>query len=300
MVSTMAANKQQQPAKTFPPPVSVDEMFPSEHIKCADLRGEPRTFTIDKVLKQEVVDLKSQDQDGGKQKMKARGVVRFKETDQTLVMNRTNATLLMTMFGNNPQLWAGKRVTLNPETTQFGRDTVPCIRIGGSPDIDRDMRAYVKMPRKTRPLEFVLRCTRQSAPVIADYEKCEDLLQFEGLETRRKDWWPKVPTTQKPALKEAAEACNKRLLEAQQAEQQRESAVDEWAEGDEPEDLESQAEGEQQPFDPVASLQQLATPADAAALEAAWAAACDYYGALNQEVPPDQEAAYIISKEQFA
>lgn len=259
-------------------------MFPTEHIKCADLRGEPRTFTIKQVVKQEV---------DGEKGVKVRGVVKFGETDQTLVMNRTNAILLMAMFGANPQAWAGKRVTLNPDRTQFGRETVDCIRIGGSPDIDRDMRVPVKLPRKKNPVEYTLRCTRQFAPTVSDYEKCQDQTAFEGLEQRRGQYWKRVPTADKEKLKAAADACKQRLAQELTArETQQETALDPLL-GTEGNAVDAPA------FDPAKSLDELKQPASREALEFSWSTVCDHFDALGAEIPLDYEAAYQLSKESF-
>ncbi len=296
------AQQQQQPKK-FAPPVSVDEMFPTEHIKCADLRGEPRTFTITTVAKQEV---------DGEKGIKVRGVVKFKETDQSLVMNRTNASLLMAMFGPNPQAWLGKRVTLKPDETKFGPDTVPCIRIGGSPDIERDIRAPVKLPRKKNPVVYTLLRTLQSAPTIADYESCKEQVQFEGLEARRKQFWGKVPSPQKPPLKEAAEACGKRMVAEQQEREQREAAeaaaataaaqagLDAALTDESEEGAEIEPDGDSPPLDLAKALQDLQKPADRDALDATWSLVVDYFDRLGQDVPATHRAAYQLSQEDFA
>jgi hypothetical protein len=282
----MAQQDQQQPKKTFAPPVSIGEMFPTEHIKCADLRGQSRTYTIKQVVKQEVE---------GDKGIKVRGVIKFQETDQSLVMNRTNATLLMTMFGANPQEWAGKKVTLDPSTTKFGPETVECIRIGGSPDIDRDMRAAVKLPKRS-PVNYTLRCTRQYAPTLADFESCKELAEFEGLDRRRIEYWKKIPTAHKEPIKAAALACKERLeSEAEQAAKQAAAAQQE-AQAEQQAD----ATGEDEPFDAEKALADLTTPADRDALEATWSDVVDHFDAMGQEIPVPYDAAYQLSKEQFA
>lgn len=282
MVNDMAQEQQQQ--KTFAPPVSVDEMFPTEHIKCADLRGQPRTFTIAQVVKQEVE---------GEKGKKVRGVVKFRETDQSLVMNRTNAILLMAMFGANPQDWAGKRVQLNPDRTQMGRETVDCIRVGGSPDIDRDIKASVKLPKRSATT-VVLRCTKLFAPSIADYERCDDLTAYEGLEVRRAQYWKRVPTNDKAPLKAAADACRDRLAREEQVRsEQQESALTSMLGTDGGSDALVEFDAEQ-------SLQDLKAPASRDALESTWSAVVDHFEALGAEIPLDYEAAYQLSKESFA
>lgn len=75
-------------------------------------------------------------------------VIYFREARRGWIVNVTNATLISTMFGDNVQEWVGKRVTLKVEPVRFGGNTLPGIRVAGSPDIPHTMQATIKMPRK--------------------------------------------------------------------------------------------------------------------------------------------------------
>lgn len=100
-------------------------MFDKQHIGAWDLAdkdGKPRdvTLTIEKVHAGTV---------GHGAKASKKPVIAFKGTKKTLACNVTNATAIAGMYGNNTTKWIGKRVTLYPTTTTFGRETVDCVRV---------------------------------------------------------------------------------------------------------------------------------------------------------------------------
>jgi hypothetical protein len=134
-------------------PVDYSQLFPGRFIK-AGLFTEPRpTYTIADV------DLEDLPQDDGTNK--ARGIVSLVESKMQLCLNRTNAECLKSMFGNRVRDWIGKRVTFcvekdrdpsNPKTK------VDAIRVFGSPDIDSDTSATIKLPKR-KPYERPLKKT---------------------------------------------------------------------------------------------------------------------------------------------
>lgn len=143
-------------------PVDFAELFPGRFIK-AGLFTEPRpTFTISDV------DLEELPQDDGTNK--ARGILSLAETNMQLCLNRTNAECLKSMFGNKVKDWIGKRVTFcvekdrdpaNPKTK------VDAIRVFGSPDIETDTSATIKLPKRKpyeRPLKRTEAATKQRQP----------------------------------------------------------------------------------------------------------------------------------------
>lgn len=50
-------------------------------------------------------------------------------TKKGLAINATNAKTIAGMYGNHVEEWAGKRITLFKTTTQFGSETMDCLRI---------------------------------------------------------------------------------------------------------------------------------------------------------------------------
>jgi len=115
--------------------MDVDLMFQGRFIKAADLMGKDVTLTIQDVCMEEL------EGDKGKE---MKGIVSFVGKKRKWVLNRTNALCLKAMFGRETDQWKGKRVTLYPTT--FNED--PCIRVKGSPDLDKPLEFELKLPRK--------------------------------------------------------------------------------------------------------------------------------------------------------
>lgn len=123
-------------------PVDWDELYPGRFLKAGELRGRQFTLTI------ESVDLDELEGDKGK---KIKGVISFRETPKQLALNKTNGICLREMFGRSLSMWEGKRVTIFPG--QWNGDD--CIRIWGSPDIDKDQEITVQLPRK-KPFKMTM------------------------------------------------------------------------------------------------------------------------------------------------
>lgn len=120
-------------------------LFPSLYLREADLKGKDVTLTI------EAVQLETLQMAGGR--AETRPVVYFvetakkaetlpfedtkkmkdntsrKTTEKRLVLNKTNTKSIMKMHGNETDTWTGKKVTLYPTTTKFGKEMHTCIRI---------------------------------------------------------------------------------------------------------------------------------------------------------------------------
>lgn len=98
-------------------------LYPSEYIKAAELRGRDVSLTIKSVSVEEL-------QLRGQNKTKSKPVVTFEERPKRFVMNRTNAEIIATAIGSKyTKDWVGRRITLYPTTTLFGKKTVECIRV---------------------------------------------------------------------------------------------------------------------------------------------------------------------------
>ncbi len=93
------------------------DTYKGAFLRAADLKGTPLKLTIDNIALEEVGD------DGRKP------VMAFRETEQKLVLNRTNASVLAEAFGDDMAAWEGQEILLRPEMTDFGGKRVPCLRI---------------------------------------------------------------------------------------------------------------------------------------------------------------------------
>ena len=96
-------------------------MFDRDYIKSFDLDGRDATVTIAKVVAGELVS-------EGNKKSRA-PILSFEGKDKRFVCNKTNGKIIAGMYGPKVAAWVGKRITLFPTTTKFGRDTVECIRV---------------------------------------------------------------------------------------------------------------------------------------------------------------------------
>jgi len=131
-------------------PVDFDQLYPGRFIKAGDLTGKQVTVTITDIALDEL------EGDAGK---KVKGIISFKESPKQLCLNKTNGLCLRAMFGRKLSDWVGKRVTLFPSSWN-GED---CIRIWGSPDIERDEEIVVQLPRK-KPTKMTMHKVGKASP----------------------------------------------------------------------------------------------------------------------------------------
>jgi hypothetical protein len=130
--------------------VDYELLFPGRFLRASDFKGKSVTLTISDV------ELEALPQDKGGDK--DRGIVHFHETTKGLVINRTNASAIVAMFGRDTADWTGHKVTFKPETVKLGRESVLGIRVAGSPEIQAPVTFELKLPRK-KPREVTLQPT---------------------------------------------------------------------------------------------------------------------------------------------
>lgn len=106
--------------------MTLSVMFPSKYLKCSDLQGRNVPITISKVTIEDVP------MTGGKKERKC--VLSLAKTKKQLVIGKTNGYALGVLISSNAKTWEGKKITLCPDVTMFGKKKMPCIRIIGSSD----------------------------------------------------------------------------------------------------------------------------------------------------------------------
>lgn len=136
---------------------SYDVMYPGRFLKSADLDGKIVTVTI--------ADINAEEIEGDKNKKKREYILTFVGKKKSFVLNKTNACLIVQMFGKNPNTWRGKRVTIYPTQCRFGPKTVDCIRVYGSPDVTEDVAVAEKIGRSM--LKATLHAVKGSKPETA-------------------------------------------------------------------------------------------------------------------------------------
>jgi hypothetical protein len=131
----------------------VDDMFPTAYMKAGELGGNKPTYTI------KHIEARAFEGDKGKQ---WKGIATFEEIEQQWTINKTNMLCIKAMFGELVPAWYGKRIVLFPTKDRFGREIVDCIRVWGSPDIDRDITVEIKFPKKKPAKMTMHKVTDQS------------------------------------------------------------------------------------------------------------------------------------------
>ena len=144
----------------MPKPSTYSELFPGRFLKADLLKGQKVNLTI------KDADLEGLEGEDGKKQMKA--ILSFEERPLQLVCCKTNGISIRAMFGSNLADWIGKRVTLYEDSW----NSEPCIRVYGSPDIPKDMKITIQLPRR-RPMERVLHAVKSgkvAAPANPDLD----------------------------------------------------------------------------------------------------------------------------------
>jgi arabinogalactan endo-1,4-beta-galactosidase len=94
----------------------ISDAFPSNYLKASDLQGRNVTVTISHV------DMETLGQD-------TRPVLYFKGKEKGLVLNKTNATNIAQMYGDDTEDWSGGEVILYEAMVDFQGKTTPAIRV---------------------------------------------------------------------------------------------------------------------------------------------------------------------------
>jgi hypothetical protein len=135
-------------------PKTFDDLYPGRFLKAGNFDGKKVTLTI------KDCDLEELEGDDGK---KTKAIVSFEETPRMLVACKTNGLCMREMFGAELSAWRGRRVTLFP--SEWNGE--PCIRVWGSPELDREVDVEVKLPRR-KP--FRMRMHKTSAAKVPEHD----------------------------------------------------------------------------------------------------------------------------------
>jgi len=94
-----------------------NKFFPSDFVSSEDLLGREVSGTIEGVVMQSMGD-----NEGEKPVVKLKGC-------KDLVLNKTNASVIANMYGNDYTLWRGKSITLDAEDVMFKGRMVKGVRV---------------------------------------------------------------------------------------------------------------------------------------------------------------------------
>ena len=100
--------------------MNIEQAFPSNYVKASDLNGKPSLLTIRTCVREEL------GQGNDKEK---KPVLYFKEAQKGLVLNKTNANVIVDAYGKMTEDWEGKPVEVYPTQVEFKGKLVDGIRL---------------------------------------------------------------------------------------------------------------------------------------------------------------------------
>lgn len=98
---------------------SLHDMYPSKYLSAHDIPEEGVVVTIDDVIMEKM-------QDGV-----LKPLISFKEhtIEKGMICNKTNATTIAKLYGDDTDEWIGARITLYPTETPMNGEMKACIRV---------------------------------------------------------------------------------------------------------------------------------------------------------------------------
>ena len=98
----------------------IDSAFPSKYLKASDLQGRNVTVKMGRVEQEKIGD-----------DMKL--ILYFQGKEKGVVLNKTNANNVATIYGGETEDWYGKEITLVEAMVDFQGKSVPAIRMRAPP-----------------------------------------------------------------------------------------------------------------------------------------------------------------------
>jgi arabinogalactan endo-1,4-beta-galactosidase len=95
---------------------NINEAFPSNYVKAADLKGRQLTVKMDRVEYEMIGDDKKL-------------ILYFVGKDKGMVLNKTNANNIATIYGDETDDWRDQEIVLFEAMVDFQGKTVPAIRV---------------------------------------------------------------------------------------------------------------------------------------------------------------------------
>ncbi len=105
--------------------MKISTAFPSNYIKASDLNGQPWDMKIRTAAMEDL---------GQGNDKESKPVLYFDGVQKGLVLNKTNATNIAKVYGDDTGNWTGKDIQVFPTTTEFKGETVDAIRVRVVPE----------------------------------------------------------------------------------------------------------------------------------------------------------------------
>src|SRR3990172_2487850 len=101
--------------------MKVSAAFPSKYLKADDLEDRDWSVTIKSVVIEDI---------GQGEQKQEKMIIYFHELDKGLVANKTDATVIEKLYGDETDAWKGKPITLWPNhDVEFKGEIVSAIRV---------------------------------------------------------------------------------------------------------------------------------------------------------------------------
>jgi hypothetical protein len=97
--------------------MNVDELYPSKYLSAGDLQGKEPTVTITQITMEKMTD--------GQNKP----CIFVNNRPKGIILNKTNAMAIASMYGKNTDAWIGKKIKLVKVWTDFQGKPVEAIRL---------------------------------------------------------------------------------------------------------------------------------------------------------------------------
>jgi hypothetical protein len=132
---------------------NINEAFPSNYIKAADLKGRQVSVKMDRAEYEMI---------GNDKKL----ILYFVGKDKGMVLNKTNANNIATIYGDDTDSWRDQEIVLFEAMVDFQGKTVPAIR--------------VKAPARPRPNggNITTGLQQRAAPALQQHNDHDDEIPF--------------------------------------------------------------------------------------------------------------------------
>jgi hypothetical protein len=134
--------------------MNIDEAFPSKYVKSSDLKGREITVIIERADIEKV---------GDDRKL----VLYFQNKEKGLICNKTNATMIADLYGNDTDQWIGREIVLHPARVMFQQRMVDAVRVKGPvrrSNVQTRPHAIAEHPRPADDFGPPMSNGRRSAP----------------------------------------------------------------------------------------------------------------------------------------
>lgn len=132
---------------------NINEAFPSNYLKAADLKGRQVSVKMDRAEYEMI---------GQDKKL----ILYFVGKEKGMVLNKTNASNIATIYGDDTDDWRDQEIVLFEAMVDFQGKTVPAIRVKGP----------VKVKAAVRPSSADM--GREQAPAQRGADSMDDEIPF--------------------------------------------------------------------------------------------------------------------------